>query len=201
MEKRISLTDFIDTVKKSGTRKITSIKKVVDRGEYHPSKDFYRLIRNYIIGYTKGQQSEEEENEFFQKLNQKKVSHYRSILKGYKSFMNRQTFEWLNTPRFNWTHKDLLISINPELGLRINRTDILVKLYFNDEKLSKEDANLILTLMKDSVGSDFDVAILDIRRRKLHRLEGISGTLKALLKGEAELYIRVWEELLHSEAA
>lgn len=45
MEKtKISLTDFINFVNKSGTQKMNQVRQIKNRTEYEPWGDFYKLI-------------------------------------------------------------------------------------------------------------------------------------------------------------
>lgn len=45
----ISLTDFVDFVCKSGSAKLTQVKKVKYRDDYSPATDFYKALREGII--------------------------------------------------------------------------------------------------------------------------------------------------------
>jgi hypothetical protein len=42
---RVSLTDFVDIVSKSGTPKATKVAQVKKRGRYEPAVDFYKPLR------------------------------------------------------------------------------------------------------------------------------------------------------------
>ena len=46
---KISLTDFVDFVSKSGTSKLTKVKQIKGRRSYHPAFDFWKLMRDEIF--------------------------------------------------------------------------------------------------------------------------------------------------------
>ena len=46
---RLSLTDLVDIVSKSGTPKATKVSHVKARPDYEPAHDFYRPLREQII--------------------------------------------------------------------------------------------------------------------------------------------------------
>ncbi|WP_164879142.1 hypothetical protein [Flavobacterium cerinum] len=39
---KISLTDFLDFINRSGGTKMTKVKQVKNRAKYHPASDFYK---------------------------------------------------------------------------------------------------------------------------------------------------------------
>lgn len=48
----------------------------------------------------------------------------------------------------HWIVSELDVRINPELGLEFDSKKYLIKLYFKNDKLSKEKITQVLTLME-----------------------------------------------------
>ncbi len=86
---KISLTDFVDFVIKSGTPKLTKVKQIKGRGEYSPASDFWKNLREAIVDYHKADSSNKKllDNATKQK-DAKRAKHYPSRIAGYKKFRN-----------------------------------------------------------------------------------------------------------------
>src|SRR5438552_2034984 len=46
---RLSLTDFVDVVTRSGSAKVTKISQIKNRPAYSPQTDFYKAVRECIV--------------------------------------------------------------------------------------------------------------------------------------------------------
>jgi hypothetical protein len=89
--------------------------------------------------------------------------------------------------------------MNPELGIILNDERYIVKLYFKDTPLYKGDITILLQMMENtlSVGlfKGYKCALLDVERSKLHYSKEQQPSISALVEGEAESFIRIWQEL------
>lgn len=196
--KDLTLSDFLNFVKKPGAQKIAFLEQVLNRGLYKPEEDYYLGVRRNLIESAKNGLSKEALKEFLQKVNPKKHGHYKLIIDGYYRFLNNKELQWVVPPNGALVSENLRIKINPEIGLLLNDKRLAIKLYFKKEKIAKEEANLVISLMEKSFkDTGFQSALLDVRRSKLHFIEDSSKPYIVLAESEMDLISR----LLKSKAA
>lgn len=53
MQKKLSLTDFVEVVSKAGTPKATKVRAIKHRPAYNPATDFYRPLRAGLSRFHK----------------------------------------------------------------------------------------------------------------------------------------------------
>lgn len=203
---KISLTDFVGFVNKMGNAKLNHVKSIKERSKYEPYMDFYKAIREAIIKLHKKKQKKELLDEVFKELtDSKKKSCYPEIVAGYKKFLGRKQFEWITPPKKDWKIGDIIITVNPEIGLEEKKRDgtsnfYIVKLYFKDDVLKKSQADQILTLMEMQLRSkvkepEVKFAILDVRKNKFHVKKDHDLKELPLLEGEAYSFATIWDKL------
>ena len=119
----ISLTSFVDFVLKSGTPKMTVVKKTKKqiKAGYQPFTDYYKQIREGIIKFHK----EDKQIEFLDSLtnnitDKSKSVNFPIIVANYKKFANKhKAAKWFSPDKSYWIIDELSVSLNPELGLEI----------------------------------------------------------------------------------
>jgi hypothetical protein len=88
------------------------------------------------------------------------------------------------------------VSVNPELGLRINGTPHLVKLYFKADKLAKNRADIITHLMGKTLSGKAPagcvMGVLDVRNARLLTSTVPIPGLDAQLDAEAAYWNTLW---------
>jgi len=124
----------------------------------------------------------------------KKTAHYSEIVKGYRQFLKGQQIASFDPPAGKWSHRDLTVTVNPELGLKLGGADHLVKLYFKSPAVSRRRVEVVLHLMEGSLAhsSNNQIGLLDARRGKLWSPKALSPDLHALLAGEAAGFLEMW---------
>lgn len=196
----ISLTDFIEFIIKSGTPKLTLVKQIKNRPDYHPTLDYWKSLRDNLEDFHKEDKDKKELDKIVHSITDKsKVKNYSELIGAYKGFLGRKKIEWFEPPHKQWKNNDLLIRLNPELGLNINGNKYVIKLYFKSESITRSRVDLILTLLKKelhSKDSDFNIALLDIRSKKLYTDDKIDEDLLVpLLIGEAVSFETIWKRI------
>jgi hypothetical protein len=195
----ISLTEFVDFVIKSGTPKLTAVRhiKAMHADEYHPMRDYWKTLRDGIVEmHEQGQPKSALDDVVRRVTAANKRQNYPVLAQAYKKWLGRKSAEWFAPPRADWQHSALTVRVNPELGLTLDGKPHLVKLYFKDQKLTKERIALISKMMLDTVGPKADgacVALLDVRNAKLHAFDTADAALLPLLEGEALSFCRMYE--------
>ena len=199
---QISLTDFVDIVSTSGTPKATKVKIVKQRPEYSPMTDFYRRIREFIIETHRENYEKEHMDECLVGLtDKKKETAYPTIVFGYKKWWGTKSLIWFSPPHRLYSSHGIDVSVNPELGLEINGTPHLIKLYFKADKLTKNRVDIITHLMSIVLSescpspSETIMSVLDIRRSKLIAPTVPISILNGILEAELAYIQALWPEL------
>lgn len=196
---KISLTSFIDFVHKTGTPRITLIRKLKSEygKDYERVTDFWRLLRNAIIKIHKDELPVSHINHVLQGISNKtKLNNYPSRIDNFKKWRGRKKIKWIGTKKKIWKFDNLTIRVNPELGLNINGENYILKLYFKQKKLSRITSATILHLIDNSsIGSrdNFISGILDLSVGKLITSKNKNeNDIEALLRGEASAFTSMW---------
>jgi len=196
---RISQTDYIDFISKSGISKLTKVRSLVNRQAYHPSFDFYKKIREEIIENLKKGKKSIRLDFITDIVDKKKQTRYNFLVKGFKKFIGRKEAVWFDPPATTWSYNDLLIKMNPEVGLSINGEKYIIKLYFKDTPLQKKDIKVLLSMMNQTLCTGLytglKCALLDVEKGKLFPYTGIDKSINTLLEAEADYFIRLWHDL------
>jgi len=197
----ISLTEFVDFVAKSGTPKLTLVRRVKERHKvgYDPRTDFYKPLRDGLVKHHKEGLPKSALDPLTTGLSDaKKRTAYPELVQGYKKFLGKKAVKWFDPPQRVWTHSELEISINPELGLEINGKKHAIKLYFKAEKLTKIRMDAINQLMHVVLGTNQQspvLGILDVRNAKLISATAPQPSLMPLLEGEAIAFAAIYRQL------
>lgn len=194
---RLSLTDFVDIVSKSGTPKATNVAKVKHRPGYEPATDFYKPLRDRIIDTHRNNLSLKNLEKLLSSLSdQKKLKNYPAVIEGYSTWCGKKTFKWFDPPSDFFSQHGIAISINPELGLVVNGQPYLIKLYFKSDPLTKNRIDIATHLMEVSLRKHCEagetMAILDVRCGKLFSPKVPIPSLSATLDAELAYIAALW---------
>jgi hypothetical protein len=201
----ISQTDFIDYLSRSGRSKTSKVKSIFNRPDYHPAFDFYKKVREEIIENLKENKTKIDFGFFLeQNKSSKKYSRFESLVGGYLKFLGRKKFQWFDPPSATWKYKNLYVKMNPEMGIQIGDDKYIVKLYFKEIPLENKDLEVSLSMMSQTlcqgVFSGYKCAILDVERGKLIYKISKGQNIIPLMEGEAECFIKLWENFERKSA-
>lgn len=197
---KISLTEFMNFVNKSGVAKATVVSKCKSNRdeEYEHYKDYWLRLRGKIRSVHKRSQGHEELRLVIEDVSVDKRTNYSEAVQGYIKFWKKRKFEWFEPPKKTWSVDSISIEINPELGLIIKDKLYVVKLHTAvGSGIDKRHADLILNLMEKELrgkvgGDEVIFAVLDVKRGKLFENEKKDISLYPLLKGEAKSFETIW---------
>ncbi|HBN04634.1 MAG TPA: hypothetical protein DD434_02440 [Bacteroidales bacterium] len=198
---KISLTEFMNFVNKSGSAKATVVKNAKKRREsdYEHFQDYWLPLRKKIKDVHKTMKSKDSLYELLNTIPGNQIENYKLAIDGYCKFWKKNIIEWVNPIKKTWAVGDLRIELNPELGLCINGKIYMIKLFISaNENIDKRHADLILTLMekelRNKLGCDEPTfAVLDVKKGKLFVLINRETMLYPLLKGEALSFESQWK--------
>lgn len=193
----ISLTDFVDIVSKSGTPKANKVASVKERPDYEPAFDFYRTLREGIVQIHQGAKSKSDLDRILDKLaDPKKIKNYPPLLESYRKWWGKKNLAWFSPPRASYEHTGIQVNINPELGLSIDATRHVIKLYFKADALTKPRADLITYLMEAELrklAAPTDVmTVLDVRKAKAFIYNASSVTNRRIINAELAYIASLW---------
>lgn len=201
---KITLTEFINFVNKSGTAKATVVRAAKKRRETEDNPyatDYWYTLRNRIIEFHKKGKDIDFIDDTINHINSEKRPNYEMLINGYKKFLGKKKIKYLTPIRKTWVIGDISIALNPELILEINKKILVIKLYMSaNESMNKKHADLILTLleheMRSKVGGPEPIfAVLEVKTGKLFPQKEKDLSLYPLLKGEARSFEIQWKEL------
>jgi hypothetical protein len=196
---RISLTYFVDFVLKAGTPKLTGVREFKENKD-EIYTDFYKPVREAIVEMHRTGVSDKCLDQFLGSLtDERRKRIYPSIVEGYRRFLSSAKVTWFNPPAGTYPIGGVEININPELGLIIDGTPHLLKMYFRGEPLSSKRVQVVLNLLTAS-GLSASVpgcvfAMLDVRKARLHTLKTPNPRLNLLLRGEAASFSTIYAGL------
>jgi hypothetical protein len=197
---KISLTDFVDIVSKSGTPKATKVAQVKERPDYEPAFDFYKSIREQIVDIHKNGLEGKALYTFLQTLkDRKKKANYPEIVDGYLKWLGRKQVDWFNPSRENYLSNGVEVIVNPELGLTFKGEMHLIKLYFKDEALSRFRVDVILSLMEHVLRpycqKSSMMSVMDVRRGKLFSWRELCDSNIPLVDAELAYVGSLWPRI------
>ena len=89
---KVSLTDFVEFAIKSGSPKLTKVRQVKFRGDYHPAQDFWKPLREEIVQLHQQRRPKNDLDRFLRTLSDaKKHIRYTECVRGYKRFLGRKS--------------------------------------------------------------------------------------------------------------
>ena len=196
---RISLSTFVDFVMSPGTAKVARARtaKAQYSKDYDPFADYWRGLRRAIeVSHRSGLPTNDLDNVVMSQRNQGKRIAYDRLVRRYRQWIGDRRIEWVGVQAQNWRYGGLEVRVNPELGVRIDRTEHVIKLYFKAEPLSQRKVDAILHLLATTVATQSGAAvagILDVPRGRLMSYRRPVADMEILLKGEATALRQIWD--------
>ncbi len=200
---KISLTEFLNFVNKSGSAKSTvvSAAKRKREEEYKHFEDYWNPLKIKIKSVHRKDGNHDDLKELLETISDEKTDNYRKSIEGYCTFWKKRKIEWFNPPKKTWVDGDVRIELNPELGLQIKDKLYVIKLHTSaNESIDKRHADLILNLMEKELrekvaGDEVIFAVLDVKKGKLFENKNKDVSLMPLLKGEVRSFETIWKAL------
>lgn len=196
---KISMTHFVDFVLKAGTPRLTTV-RATKTTRHDLLSDFYLPLREAMLDMHRSGKPVSALRDHLAALeDERKKRIYPAIVKGYEKFLASTGATFFEPPAGTLKMGGLTININPEIGLDIGGVPHLVKLYFRGEALSARRVAITLDLMAQSGIAQrvpgAVLAVLDLRKAKLHTLGATNPRVSLLLRGEAASFSAIYASL------
>ncbi|MCL8006211.1 hypothetical protein M8845_02105 [Gelidibacter japonicus] len=200
---KVSLTEFMNFVNKSGTAKATVVSNSKNKrdDEYEHYKDYWLKLREKLKSVHKKSESHDDLRSLLDDIHKDKKANYKIAIEGYIKFWKKRKLEWVNPPRKTWKIGDVRIELNPELGIAFKDKIFVIKLFTTaNSDINKMHADLILNLMEKELrekvaGEEVVFAVLDVKRGKLFENKTKDTSLYPLLNGEARSFETIWKSI------
>ncbi len=183
---RVSLTSFVDFVLEAGTADVAELLKE-RRGDM--CNDYYSPLRDAIVEmHRRGEDSRVLEAAVTREENDKKRRIFARVVDGYRRFLATGNMKWFDPPRTSYRMGAHDVDVNPELGLAIDETPHVIKMYFRGEPLTPRRTSVTLSMLAGRLGRvcpGHVFAVLDVRHGKLHALSTPEQRFGVMLRGGA----------------
>jgi hypothetical protein len=168
---RISITSLVDLLLETGSDADSSAAK--DR-KADPLPEFYQLIRDAIVDmHRRNLPDSVLDNVLDLEPNPKRERVLERVINGYRRFLGTGSMKWFEPPRASYAFTANEVEINPELGLAIDETPYVIKMYLRGEPLTPRRVQVTLGLLASKLGRSCPghvFGLLDVRHGKLHAL-------------------------------
>lgn len=197
----VSFTQFIRYATKPPEQQLTVVRQIRQQHEsgYDVPPDCYKQFREAVVKLLKEKRPKEYLDHVANSQEEaSRAKHYPILAAGFKSFLGRKQYTWIEPPTGYWKPDGLKIRVRPEIGLRFGGSDYFIKLWLNDENdVNKRRASLLTHLMGLALGGNDAgrLAILDVRRGKLFEHEGNDPQQFALLRSQAASFVSLYRNL------
>jgi len=189
----ISLTDFVDFAISTPPSQLTKVRQLCSRGAYDPRFDFWKTLREGVQEFH--EKGKKLDGVLVGLKDAKKLKRYPSSVKTYGKFVSKQKdLSWFKPPSAIWSYGGLNVRVNPELGLNISGKKYIVKLYFKDEKPTKQRLKVVFEMMRIALCLDDTImsAVIDVSNGKLIVPKPLAEDLLPLLEAQALAFMHLW---------
>lgn len=198
----IGLTQFTDFTMKGSAAKTKFVKDIKYQGDYHPIKDYWKTLRDGLKKYHEQRLNDSYLLDIVDNALPARQKNYQEAVKAYVKFLKNKDVKWFEPGKANWYCEELTVRSNPELGLIIDDTPYLIKLYFKgkNERIDKHKCRSALTLLKDSNYStehpeSVKHAILNVQKGRLVIDDDSTDYHQIALESDAAQFMFIWNRL------
>jgi len=166
---RISLTGFVDFVLDASTG---SNADPLKERKGDATRDYYQPLRDAIVEmHRSGLPPATLDAVIAAEPSEKKRRVFARVVDGYRRFLATGDMKWFEPPRTSYRMGAHEVDVNPELGLSIDETPHIIKMYFRGEPLTPRRASMTLSALASRLGRicpGHVFGLLDVRHGKLH---------------------------------
>jgi hypothetical protein len=168
---RISITSLVDLLLETGSE--TDANAAKDR-KADPLPEFYQLVRDAIVDMHRRDLPDNVLDKVLDREpNPKRERVLERVINGYRRFLGIGSMKWFEPPSASYVFGANEIDINPELGLAIDETPYVIKMYLRGEPLTPRRVQATLGLLAGKLGRSCPghvFGLLEVRHGKLHAL-------------------------------
>lgn len=197
-KKEITFSQFCNFISKIGMHKFNAAKSIDKdiKSEYQMKMDYWGPLRSHISHVLSKTGKAADLDACIEHIAEEKKENYQSRIAGLKKFWGKKKFEKVRIPRRMWKHKDLRVSVYPELCFSYRDKVYIIKLFFSNDtkKISKNEADLLLEMMKETYKydpNDVVYGILDLPKGRVFKYKNNPPEVSMLVQSEAESLLKM----------
>ncbi|WP_433233868.1 hypothetical protein ACQP2H_31855 (plasmid) [Micromonospora sp. CA-248260] len=184
----LSMARFVKYIMSPGTQRFTLVRGFDDM--YHPAKDPYRRMRLAVQAGRRTGKDKAAMDSAVQNCREQIRAHYIDIARGWLSFIEPHANTAFVSPGTGrWHTTDLTVRVTPDLVLlHPNGTTDVLKLYFYNDPISTQAAEITLWLMRQTLDQTHPGArpmVLDVRRQREYTRVSSNPGYSSWLESEA----------------
>lgn len=197
-KKEITFSQFCNFISKIGMHRFNAAKSIDKdiKSEYQMKMDYWGPLRSHISHVLSKSGKAADLDACIEHIAEDKKENYQSRIAGLKKFWGKKKFEKVRIPRRMWKHKDLRVSVYPELCFSYMDKVHIIKLFFSNDtkKITKNEADLLLEMMKETYGydpNDVVYGILDLPKGRVFKYKNNPPEVSMLVQSEAEILLKI----------
>lgn len=197
-KKEITFSQFCNFISKIGMHRFNAAKSIDKdiKSEYQIKVDYWGPLRSHISHVLSKSGKAADLDACIEHIAEDKKENYQSRIAGLKKFWGKKKFEKVRIPRRMWKHKDLRVSVYPELCFSYRDKVHIIKLFFSNDtkKISKNEADLLLEMMKETYKydpNDVVYGILDLPKGRVFKYKNNPPEVSMLVQSEAESLLKM----------
>jgi hypothetical protein len=198
----ISLGGIADFLTAGASQKIAVVRRLVDMYDapYHPSRDFYRGIREAIDDGIMFDDDDVRVPRAVADSHPNRRDHYSAVAQGWRDWRRRKNIERFADTKY-WNEQGLVVRVSPRLVHRQRYTHDLIWPYFKDGELSRDAAQATIRIMELTCSTDgHRPSALDVRRGRLHHPRRRDRDYDTWLRAEVSGLLRMYNALRNAAA-
>lgn len=170
------------------------------KSEYQIKIDYWGPLRSHIKHVLSKSGKADDLDACLEHIAEEKKDNYKNRIEGLKKFWGKKKFVKVRIPRKMWKHKDLRVSVYPELCYLYKDKIHIMKLFFSNDnkKITKNEADLLLEVMKETYEFDpNEVAycILDLPKGRVFKYKNNPPEMSTLIQSEAEGLLKILKQM------
>lgn len=193
----IMLGDFCAVAARKGTPKERKVSEIKKRPPWLPMTDFYKQLREGITRVHREGSPKESLMDMVPGLTDRKKGSYEALIKGYIEWWAGRNLVWFKPPRAVHVEGDVMVTLNPEVGVLINGQPHIIKLFLKkSDKLTPEVADKVTSFMelalREEVQPNAVMCILDVRKGTLYVGSPLTAKRAIAVKAELVFISKIW---------
>lgn len=197
-KKRVSMTEFAKAILQTGSGKNSSYRAIKAQGPYDVKTDYYKRIRESMISVASGRMSFSNLYDLIDAVPKKKKKGYEETIDALNSWYSSFGGEFFSPHRTVLQSDYFDVSVNPEIGIKLDGKVYVVKMYFKKPAISCDVMNCMGNAMKMALDEYYEcgiMCVLDVRRCSMWKVDRLDETMVDRINNGMEELSSQWRRL------
>jgi hypothetical protein len=198
VSKELRLPVFARFARSTLRSKRTVVRNASVESVYGVEKDFYKRVRDAIKKLHRNGGDLRELSEVPDRVSEARQGHSRAVANGFIAWAQAHDPEYFVPPKGTWRHRDVKVTVNPELGVVINGRPHILKLNYTAMPTHAEEAPVMAHLMHRTLGrrapKGCRMGVLDVRTGRMVTTGRPKVAMDSVVEGCAAEVSALWDE-------